>query len=197
MISKDMVEKLKLKCDMHPHPYRIAWFQKGYEVTVNKRCLVKFYIGKTYKNEVWCDVIPMDACHLLLGRPWQCDRKVIHDGDKNTYTFWKDGTKIILLPLKDEGKAENLLSKKQFVKEIKVTCYCYALMVKKVVGEVVPIPMEAAKILEEYVDIMPNELPDGLPLMRDIQHHIDIILGAYLPNQAAYQMSPTQHAELH
>ena len=57
----------------------------------------------------------MDACHLLLERPWQYDRKVIHDGGKNTYTFWKDGSKIILLPLKDEGKAENMLSEKELV----------------------------------------------------------------------------------
>jgi hypothetical protein len=46
----------------------------------------------------------MDACHFLLGRPWKYDRKVMHDGGKNTYTFWKDGLKVILLPLKDEEK---------------------------------------------------------------------------------------------
>ena len=78
-------------------------------------------IGKNYKDEVWCDVIPMDACHLLLRRPWQYDKKVMHDGEKNTYTFWKDGSKFILLPLKDEGKVENMLSKREFVKETKAT----------------------------------------------------------------------------
>ena len=49
---------------------------------------------------------------MFLGRPWQYDRKVVHDGEKNTYSFWKDGTKVILLPLKDEGKTENLLTEK-------------------------------------------------------------------------------------
>jgi hypothetical protein len=49
--------------------------------------LIKFSISKTYKDEVWCDVIPMDACHLLLGMPWKYDIKVMHDGEKNTYTF--------------------------------------------------------------------------------------------------------------
>jgi hypothetical protein len=53
----------------------------------------------------------MDACHLLLGRPWKYDRKVMHDGEKNTYNFWKDGPKVIKFPLKDEGKFENMLSK--------------------------------------------------------------------------------------
>ena len=41
-----------------------------------------------------------DVCHLLLRRPWKYDRKVIYDGFKNTYTFRKDGHKIILAPLK-------------------------------------------------------------------------------------------------
>ena len=41
----------------------------------------------------------MDACHLLLGRPWLFDRKVMHDGYLNTYTFQKDGKKITLVLL--------------------------------------------------------------------------------------------------
>jgi hypothetical protein len=52
MVSKEMVDKLKLRHETHPHPYRIAWFKKGNEVTINKRCLINFSIGKTYKDEV-------------------------------------------------------------------------------------------------------------------------------------------------
>ncbi|KAH9312587.1 hypothetical protein KI387_027622, partial [Taxus chinensis] len=131
MVSNEMVDKLGLHCEKNPKPYRIAWFKKGNEVTIDKRCLIRFSIGNSYKDEIWCDVIPMDACHMLLGRPWQFDRKVIHDGGKNTYTFWKDGTKIVFLPLKEEGKAENMLSAKEFVKEAKATSFCYALVTNK------------------------------------------------------------------
>ena len=101
MVSKEMVNKLKLRCETQFHPYHIAWLKKGNKFTINKCCLIKFSIGKTYKDEGLCDVILMDACHLLLGRPWQFDRKVIHEGGKNTYTFWKDGTQVILFPIKD------------------------------------------------------------------------------------------------
>jgi len=34
--------------------------------------------------------VPLDACHILLGRPWLFDRRVTHDGHLNTYTFTKD-----------------------------------------------------------------------------------------------------------
>ena len=29
MVSQEMVDKLKLHCDKHPHPYQIAWLRKG------------------------------------------------------------------------------------------------------------------------------------------------------------------------
>ena len=148
-----MVDKLKLHYDKHPHPYRIAWFKKGNEVTINRICLIKFSIGKTYKYEVWFDVIPIDAFHFLLGRPWQYDKKVIYDGRKNTYTFWKDGSKIILLPLMDEGKVENTLLEKEHVKEMNVIGLCYALMVQRREREDIKIPTEAAKVLEEKKDM--------------------------------------------
>ena len=35
--------------------------------------------------------MPMDCCHILLGRPWQFDRHVVYDGRVNKYTAWKDG----------------------------------------------------------------------------------------------------------
>jgi hypothetical protein len=35
---------------------------------VNKQVLVAFSIGKYY-DEVLCDIVPIQASHLLLGRP--------------------------------------------------------------------------------------------------------------------------------
>ena len=60
--------------------------------------LVSFSIGR-YKDEVLCDIVPMHAGHILLGRPWQFDRKVNHDGFKNKYSFVKDNKTITLVPL--------------------------------------------------------------------------------------------------
>ena len=40
-----------------------------------------------YRDEVACDVVPMNAVHILLGRPWQFDRHVTHDGYINRYSF--------------------------------------------------------------------------------------------------------------
>ena len=78
----------------------------------------------------------MDVCYLLLGRPWKYDRKVIYDGFKNTYTFHKDGHKIIIAPMKPtmdlETKLEeksSLLSKSELEKEVKAGSDVMALVV--------------------------------------------------------------------
>jgi hypothetical protein len=63
-----LVRKLQLKIDHRPKPYKLSWLKKGSEVTVDKRCLVSFSIGKKYFDNAWSNVVSMDACHLLLGR---------------------------------------------------------------------------------------------------------------------------------
>ena len=87
MVSESVVSTLNLKTEKLSQPYKMAWFKKGNEVPITQRCLVRFSMGEHYHDEVWCDVAPMSACHILLGRPWQFDRKTIHDGRKNTYSF--------------------------------------------------------------------------------------------------------------
>ena len=88
----------------HPKPYKLVWLKKGREVTVSKRALLYFSIGSKYKDCVWCDVVTMDACHLLLGRPWQYDHQVMHDIHANTYSFSFNNTNIVLLWSRNVGK---------------------------------------------------------------------------------------------
>ena len=89
-----------------------------------QQCQVEFKIGG-YRDEILCDVIPMDVCHILLGRPWQFDRKVIHDGRKNTYTLEKNGRTHMLLPIEDKEKKREssssilLMSGKYLLNEFK------------------------------------------------------------------------------
>jgi hypothetical protein len=124
LVSTEIVEKLELETIEHPSPYKVSWLQKGHQVNVTKQCLVELRIGG-YNDKILCDVSPMDVCHLLLGRPWQYDRNVVHDGRKNTYTLEKNGRTHMLLPNKDkEVKLEVsnivlLMSGKELLKEIK------------------------------------------------------------------------------
>jgi hypothetical protein len=96
--STILVEKLNLPTLKHSRPYKLQWLNDCGEVRVDRQVLVTFSIGK-YLDEVLCDVVTMHAGHILLGRPWQYDRRVTHDGFKNMYSFVKGGKTIKLAPL--------------------------------------------------------------------------------------------------
>jgi len=72
--STRLVSKLKLETKPHPKPYKLQWLNESVEMLVNKQVEICFKIGK-YEDVVLCDVVPMEASHLLLGRPWQFDKK--------------------------------------------------------------------------------------------------------------------------
>jgi hypothetical protein len=58
------------------------------------------------------------------------------------------------------------------------------------------IPKTMRSMLEEFQDIMPTEMPEGLPPMRDIQHYIDLVPRASLSNFPHYRMSPKENVIL-
>ncbi|KAL4310635.1 hypothetical protein GQ457_01G020680 [Hibiscus cannabinus] len=119
-----MVEKLGLMTTAHPDPCKLQWLNNGGEIKVTKQVIVPFFIGR-YKDEVLCDVCSMDACHLLLGRPWQ---------------FYKRVNSIEL-------------------------------------------PAAISSLLQDYKDVFPDETPKGLPPLRGIEHQIDFIPRATIPNR--------------
>jgi hypothetical protein len=48
------------------------------------------------------------------------------------------------------------------------------------------LPPAVANVLQEYSDVFPSAIPAGLPPIRGIEHQIDLIPGASLPNRAPY-----------
>lgn len=57
-------------------------------------------------------------------------------------------------------------------------------------------PEEIQNMLQEFSDIVVDDLMDKLPPKRSISHHIDFILGASLPNKEAYRMIPKDNEEI-
>ena len=256
--SSEMVEKLNLATLKHPHPYKLQWLNECGEIRVTKQVLVSFSIGN-YKDEILCDVVPMHASHILLGRPWQFDRRVIYDGFLNRYTLKHNNKTIQLVSLspqqvqedqlkmsqarrasevegkkseiegqhlrekksgeknKRAGLSVNEEEKKIVEKESKKQLNFFAraseikraLVEKKSVlvlvfkesyfstNELTPsLPSSFVSLLQEYEDIFPEEEPSGLPPLRGIEHQIDFIPGATLPNRPAYRANPEETKEI-
>ncbi|XP_026383818.1 uncharacterized protein LOC113279341 [Papaver somniferum] len=98
VIAEEVVNKLQLSTELHPNPYKLAWLDRKTDVLITRRALISFSEGDSYKDQIYCDVAPMDACHLLLGRPWLFDLRVQQDGYRNTYNFRYNNRNITLQP---------------------------------------------------------------------------------------------------
>nr|GEY01488.1 hypothetical protein [Tanacetum cinerariifolium] len=172
MVSTTMVEKLGLPIQNHPDPYQFTWLKKGNLVKVTHRCLVHFSVGNKYTDELWCEVIPMDASHILLGCPWLYDRRVKHDGYRNTYIFKKDGVSITFARLnpKDAPPDRVLISKTDFVGIVKVSSpsVVFGLLMTKENPVIAAASLLMVPLLNEFKYVFPEELPAGLPVIHEI-----------------------------
>jgi hypothetical protein len=205
VIAEAAIELLGLKTKKHPTPYRISWVNEANSVHVKQRCFVKFSLGKKYVDEAWCDVIPMTVCHMLLGRPWLYDRRVLYDGYANTYSFNFQGKKFVLDPLQisefdTKKEVVPVLTIRKFSRIVEAENMVLLIVNREVKQEdnIIPtdLPTEFLTMLEEFQDIMPDEVPNRLPPIRVVQHVIDLISGSTLPNLPHYRMSPTENEEL-
>ena len=55
---------------------------------------------------------------------------------------------------------------------------------------------EVEGLLEEYADVLLEELPGELPPLRHIQHAIDLVPGASLTSLPHFCMEPAKYEEL-
>ena len=62
--------------------------------------------------------------------------------------------------------------------------------------DMTPLSIGVSDVLQEFGDVFPEEVPSGLPPLRGIEHQIDLILGATLPNRAPYRTNPDETKEI-
>jgi len=136
----------------------------------------------------------MDAYHMLLGRPWLYDRKVMRNGYLNTCSFSKDGKKITLAPLspsklhqiQPHKKPKHIDCPLSMCKPIlKASQHEFKAFKEWILSmqyeqeSLMPTHPIARTLIENFCHLFPKEIPTGLSPKRDIQHHIDLIPSAY------------------
>ncbi|XP_071901292.1 uncharacterized protein [Coffea arabica] len=225
-----MVDHLSLPTLRHPSPYRLQWLNESGDIKVTKQVVVPFRIGK-YEDEVLCDIVPMQASHILLGRPWQYDKKTTHDGFTNKYSLHHN-KKMTLVPLTPQqvcedqlrlqqeherelakksndskaiikapaaristpstsgrlDKRPSLLAKNREVRKLLLSKQVvYVLYCKEVIllshEALTDLSPDISSLLQEFENVFPDEIPSGLPPLRGIEHQIDFVPGASLPNR--------------
>ncbi|XP_074314004.1 uncharacterized protein LOC141649209 [Silene latifolia] len=135
----------------------------------------------SYGDEILCDVVLMDACHILLGRPWLFYRDVLYHGRRNEYKLRDKGKRIMFKPM--APSASRLMSTKQgkkpnltmFASEREVENALvegervYLMVVNETHGDGV-INGQVEGLVKEFEDVFPKDLPPGLPPIRGIEH---------------------------
>ena len=92
-----------------------------------------------------------------------------------------------------------MVNGKKIEKEVKKNQFCFAIFPRRpsvggndqetkvgnhrvIACSIDQAPEEITKLLNEYKEIVGEDIADGLPPMRSISHCMDLILGASLPN---------------
>lgn len=63
-------------------------------------------------------------------------------------------------------------------------------------NDMTPLSIGVSNVLQEFSDVFSEEVPAGLPPLRGIEHQIDLIPGASLPNRAPYRTNPEETKEI-
>ena len=78
LISVKVVKRLKLLTTPHPQPYNIGWLNQGWDLRISQQCRLPYAI-KPFKDEILCDVAPLEVCDALLGQPYMWIRHAMYE----------------------------------------------------------------------------------------------------------------------
>nr|GEY57928.1 putative reverse transcriptase domain-containing protein [Tanacetum cinerariifolium] len=96
----------------------------------------------------------------------------------------------------DDYEGPPIFDDDQFEDELKMEDDAFVLIGKEVAPNS-EIPEAMFPLLEKFSDVFHDELPDALPSLCDIPHHIDLEPSSQLPNRPHYRLCPGEHEELH
>ena len=112
--------------------------------------------------------------------------------------------KLMPLQEKEESGSEDrsrtlLLGGEEFLQHLNEEEVSYAIVCKPTIVTKTYLSyllVEIQDILSEFRDIIVDDLPNELPPIRKISHHMDFIPGVSLPKKASYRMSPQEIEEI-
>ena len=209
VVATASVHSLGLQPLPHPRPYKVMWINEAF-LAVTKRCIVPLQVAG-YRDDVWCDFQPMGVGSVLLGRSWLFDRDIVQFGRTNRCSFYFGGGKQVwqpfLPPNRDlvtvaaapttrdpPGQILGVVSARQFLKGVDMDAPVWAIQLRTKSSD--QSSTNYPSFLHDFAEVFPAETPDSRPPNRAVQHFIDFIPGASLPNLPHYRLSPTQSAEL-
>jgi len=97
-----------------------------------------------------------------------------------------------------EEKFEKHKVEKIFLSEQPSDLFLYKreLTCTATLAEVSDLPLQVKKLLKEFGYVFSKEGPNGLPPFRGIEHQIDLVLEANIPNRLTYRINHEETKEI-
>ena len=158
-------------------------------------------LGAYNTSGISAQVINLQRYDAVLGKPWLFHANPHIDWRTNALTFHY-GTKTIVVKT-DATKISNLsscnsvyISRQQFANapaDAELFAICLTNIDNKLSQQLGP---EAQKMVKEFSDLFPEQLPNNLPPKRVIDHAIDVTPGVEPPFRSIYRLSYEETNEL-
>ncbi|XP_027096106.1 uncharacterized protein [Coffea arabica] len=182
-----MVEKLNLPSSEHPRSYKLQWLNNSGEITLAPLTPQQVHedqvsLQKEYDLHATTKKDNAKAKKLVLADP--SSSKLDHS--HSVFEPTQERKLSMLAKVKDVRKAlhSNQVLFILFGKESLLTNALDASL-----------PSVITNLIQEYQDVFPEDIPNGLPPLRGIEHQIDFIPGSSLPNKAPYRTNSEETKE--
>jgi hypothetical protein len=204
IISEEIIKRLSLATMLHPQHYTIGWLHQGSDLCVSQQCRLSYDI-KPFKDEVLCNVSPLEVCNVLLGQPYLWKRHVVYESRPHSFIITLNG-KLYRIPEEVLPSAISLIYAKQCKKVISQTekfvfFVIFSQSEKKIVAtsraftpNLSTQQNKVDKFMEEYKYIFSS--PTRVPLHCQVKHPIDLTPGSPLPNGKVYHRSLLENEEI-
>ena len=160
-------------------------------------------VNSVYRNcpiviqarEFLADLIPLPfrEFDLILGMDWLSKHRAIIDyGQKTVVLRCSNQTEVIVQGIGSSAMSNviSAMQTRRFMRKGYETFLTMILDSKR--GQ---IDVEKIPVVREFPDVFPEELP-GIPLEREVDLAIEIVLGTVPMSRASYRMAPIKLKEL-
>jgi hypothetical protein len=128
LISTEVFKRLNLTMTQHPQPYTIGWLSQGWDIRVSQQCVLHYDI-KPFKDEVLCDVSPLEVCDVFLGQPYMWKHHVVYESRPRSVIITL-GDQLYRVPEAVPNTVVSLISVKQCRKVVSQTEIFFLCMVR-------------------------------------------------------------------
>ncbi|GKV11625.1 hypothetical protein SLEP1_g22866 [Rubroshorea leprosula] len=170
--STVLVEKLNLPMMKHPRPYKLQWLNDCGEI-------------KVYEDQLR---VKKESELEGMKNKEKTAEKDSKKREKIESVENKQRKSVSVYAKESDVKAAFFAKQPMFVLLYKDAYFTNELNDS--------LPSVVKSLLQDFKDVFPDDVPNGLPPIRGIKHPIDFIPGATIPNRPAYRSNPNETKEL-